>query len=121
MFGCVYACVGLCLQGPALCVYNDAVFSPLDWKGIRMLHASVKEQDPLKVGRFGLGFKSVFHLTGQSLKPDFVPLRVLLLLLFLLLLLLFPSFFLSSSAFFCLLEEKKSSFGSYFSTLGWKR
>ncbi|KAK7462028.1 hypothetical protein BaRGS_00038557, partial [Batillaria attramentaria] len=52
-------------KGPALCVYNDEVFSDNDWKGIRMLHLSVKEKDPLKVGRFGLGFKSVFHLTDR--------------------------------------------------------
>jgi len=54
------------LQGPALYVYNDAVFSEADWKGIRMLHESIKEDDPMKVGRFGLGFKSVFHMTGAS-------------------------------------------------------
>jgi len=29
-----------------------------------MLHESIKEDDPMKVGRFGLGFKSVFHITG---------------------------------------------------------
>jgi len=29
-----------------------------------MLHESIKEDDPMKVGRFGLGFKSVFHMTG---------------------------------------------------------
>ena len=52
-------------QGPALCVYNDAEFTARDWEGIRMLHTSVKEKDPLKVGRFGLGFKSVFHMTGR--------------------------------------------------------
>ena len=51
-------------QGPALYVYNDAVFTADDWKGIRMLNDSVKEKDPMKVGRFGLGFKSVFHMTG---------------------------------------------------------
>lgn len=28
-----------------------------------MLQNSVKEKDPLKVGRFGLGFKSIFHMT----------------------------------------------------------
>ncbi|XP_060607765.1 sacsin-like [Ruditapes philippinarum] len=28
-----------------------------------MIYSSVKEDDPLKVGRFGLGFKSVFHIT----------------------------------------------------------
>lgn len=54
------------LKGPALYVYNDAVFSSDDWKGITMLSDSVKEKDPMKVGRFGLGFKSVFHLTGYS-------------------------------------------------------
>ncbi|PVD20273.1 hypothetical protein C0Q70_20770 [Pomacea canaliculata] len=53
------------LQGPALCVYNNEQFTKNDWKGIRMLHTSVKEKDPLKVGRFGLGFKSVFHLTDR--------------------------------------------------------
>ena len=31
-----------------------------------MLQDSVKEKDPLKVGRFGLGFKSVLHMTGRS-------------------------------------------------------
>ena len=31
-----------------------------------MLQDSVKEDDPLKVGRFGLGFKSVFHMTGKK-------------------------------------------------------
>ncbi|XP_053402672.1 sacsin-like [Mercenaria mercenaria] len=50
-------------RGPALCIYNDAVFSDTDWEGIRMIYSSVKEEDPLKVGRFGLGFKSVFHMT----------------------------------------------------------
>ncbi|XP_060560516.1 sacsin-like [Ruditapes philippinarum] len=50
-------------KGPALCVYNDAVFSENDWEGIQMIYSSNKEEDPLKVGRFGLGFKSVFHIT----------------------------------------------------------
>ncbi|KAL3881556.1 hypothetical protein ACJMK2_027982 [Sinanodonta woodiana] len=50
-------------KGPGLCVYNDAEFTEEDWEGIRMLNSSVKEKDPIKVGRFGLGFKSVYHLT----------------------------------------------------------
>jgi hypothetical protein len=29
-----------------------------------MINSSVKEFDPVKIGRFGLGFKSVFHITG---------------------------------------------------------
>ena len=33
-----------------------------------MLCDSIKVKDSMKVGRFGLGFKSVFHMTGESLK-----------------------------------------------------
>ena len=51
--------------GPALYAYNNAKFTPDDWKGIRMLCDSIKVKDPMKVGRFGLGFKSVFHITGD--------------------------------------------------------
>jgi len=51
-------------QGPALCVYNNAQFTKEDWQGIQMINRSVKEFDPVKIGRFGLGFKSVFHITG---------------------------------------------------------
>ncbi|XP_052816667.1 sacsin-like [Mya arenaria] len=50
-------------QAPALCVYNDAVFTEQDWEGITMIYSSIKEEDKSKVGRFGLGFKSVFHIT----------------------------------------------------------
>eukprot|EP00795_Rhopilema_esculentum_P000721 gene721-10435_t len=53
------------LKGPALYSYNDALFSNKDWKGIQMLGQSVKEKDPFKVGKFGLGFKSVFHMTDN--------------------------------------------------------
>ena len=41
------------------------MFSRDDWKGILMLCDSIKVKDPMKVGRFGLGFKSVFHVTGN--------------------------------------------------------
>ncbi|KAK4303245.1 hypothetical protein Pmani_024835 [Petrolisthes manimaculis] len=51
------------VRGPALCLYNDAVFSEEDWYGIRKLSDSIKKDDPLRVGQFGLGFKSVFHIT----------------------------------------------------------
>ena len=61
------------LQGPSLFAYNDALFEAKDWTGIRMLGDSVKEKDPLKVGRFGLGFKSVYHMTGTSLLFREVP------------------------------------------------
>eukprot|EP00105_Crassostrea_gigas_P021381 XP_011440490.1 PREDICTED: sacsin-like [Crassostrea gigas] len=50
-------------KGPALVVHNNAEFTEDDWKGIKMLYSSIKEFDKTKVGRFGLGFKSVFHIT----------------------------------------------------------
>ncbi|ESN95266.1 hypothetical protein HELRODRAFT_193608 [Helobdella robusta] len=50
-------------QGPALYAYNSGLFDEDDWKGLRMLSQSVKQNDPFKVGYFGMGFKSVFHLT----------------------------------------------------------
>ena len=52
------------LQGPALYAFNDARFTDADWTGIRMLSQSVKQPDRFKVGYFGMGFKSVFHITG---------------------------------------------------------
>lgn len=62
-------------QGPALYAYNDAQFTTDDWRGIRMLCDSVKTKDPMKVGRFGLGFKSVFHVTGKDATVLLAPSR----------------------------------------------
>ncbi|XP_028319754.1 sacsin isoform X2 [Gouania willdenowi] len=50
-------------QGTALYVYNDAVFTGEDWNGIQEIARSRKRDDPLKVGRFGIGFNSVYHIT----------------------------------------------------------
>ncbi|KAM3874971.1 sacsin [Diretmus argenteus] len=50
-------------QGTALYVYNDAVFTNEDWNGIQEIARSRKRDDPLKVGRFGIGFNSVYHIT----------------------------------------------------------
>ena len=52
-------------QGPALLAYNDAVFSERDWEGIQNLQQSGKAKDPFKVGKFGIGFSSVYHITGE--------------------------------------------------------
>lgn len=58
-------------QGPALYAYNNARFTREDWRGIRLVCDSIKVEDPMKVGRFGLGFKSVFHMTDlPSLLSD---------------------------------------------------
>ena len=56
-------------QGPALISVNDAVFSEEDWEGIQSLQQSIKADDPFKVGRFGIGFNSVYHLTGKVKQP----------------------------------------------------
>ncbi|XP_054471897.1 sacsin [Anoplopoma fimbria] len=50
-------------QGPALYAYNNAAFTEDDWKGIQMAGRSVKRNDPNKVGRFGIGFNSIYHIT----------------------------------------------------------
>nr|XP_034993079.1 sacsin-like [Zootoca vivipara]XP_034993081.1 sacsin-like [Zootoca vivipara] len=50
-------------QGPALLAYNNGLFSEADWEGIQSPGISHKEDDPSTVGRFGLGFNSVYHIT----------------------------------------------------------
>lgn len=49
-------------------VYNDAVFTEEDWNGIQEIARSRKREDPLKVGRFGIGFNSVYHITGEYIR-----------------------------------------------------
>ncbi|XP_061648416.1 sacsin isoform X1 [Phyllopteryx taeniolatus] len=51
------------LQGPALCVFNNSVFSDADLAGIQQLGTGGKRHSPDKIGKYGLGFTSVFHLT----------------------------------------------------------
>ena len=54
-------------QGPALVTYNDAKFTENDWEGIQNLQQSGKVKDPFKVGKFGIGFNSVYHITGKQM------------------------------------------------------
>ena len=56
-------------QGPALWVYNDGTFSDEDFDNIIKLGAGTKETKELKIGRFGLGFNSVYNITDV---PSFV-------------------------------------------------
>ena len=46
--------------------YNDASLTDEDFTGLLDIFQSIKEDDPLKVGKFGLGFKSCFHITGEK-------------------------------------------------------
>ena len=56
-------------QGPALLVYNNAVFSDEDFINICEIAGASKKVDPTKIGRFGVGFCSVYHITDV---PSFV-------------------------------------------------
>ncbi|KAK3735703.1 hypothetical protein QZH41_001319 [Actinostola sp. cb2023] len=57
------------LQGPALCVYNNAPFTNSDIKGIQNLGEGSKGDDPNKTGQYGIGFNAVYHLTDV---PTFI-------------------------------------------------
>ena len=63
MLFCFYCTI---VQDGALFVYNDAKFTDEDWDGIRSAGFSQKREKVDKVGRFGIGFSSVYHLTGKN-------------------------------------------------------
>ncbi|CAG6005850.1 unnamed protein product [Menidia menidia] len=50
-------------HGPSLWSFNNAVFSDTDFLNITRLGGSVKRCEADKVGKFGLGFNSVYHIT----------------------------------------------------------
>ena len=50
---------------PAILSYNNAPFKKEDWKSIQSLQLSGKAKNPHKVGKFGIGFNSVYHITGK--------------------------------------------------------
>ena len=50
------------LRGPALLVANDGAFSSDDRAGIHRAIGGTKEEDADKIGTFGIGLKSVFHI-----------------------------------------------------------
>ncbi len=52
-------------QGPALYAWNNAVFTNEDWENFGKIEDSSKEMKSLKIGKFGIGFISIFHLTGM--------------------------------------------------------
>ena len=56
-------------QGPALWVYNNAVFSDADFEAIIKLSGATKSKQTEKIGGFGLGFNAVYNLTDV---PSFV-------------------------------------------------
>ena len=56
-------------QGPSLFCYNDAVFTPQDFKNICSIGSNSKLSSASAIGRFGLGFNAVYHFTDV---PSFV-------------------------------------------------
>ena len=50
-------------QGPAIWVYNNAVFTDTDFANITKLGAATKQSRTDQIGRFGLGFNAVYNLT----------------------------------------------------------
>ena len=56
-------------HGPALWVYNNAVFTDADFENIVKLSGATKKDKLQKIGRFGLGFNAVYNLTDV---PSFI-------------------------------------------------
>ena len=56
-------------HGPALLFHNNAAFKMEDFENITKLAGATKKNKPLKIGRFGVGFCSVYHITDI---PSFV-------------------------------------------------
>ena len=56
-------------HGPALIVHNNSTFSDEDFKNITKLAGATKSDKPLRIGKFGVGFCSVYHITDV---PSFV-------------------------------------------------
>ena len=56
-------------QGPALIAFNNATFTDQDFQNICELAAESKMKDPMKTGRFGVGFCACYSFTDV---PSFV-------------------------------------------------
>ena len=55
--------------GPALLFYNNAEFTEEDFESITKIAGETKLNKPLKIGKFGIGFCSVYHITDV---PSFI-------------------------------------------------
>ncbi|KAG8989639.1 hypothetical protein FRB90_002147, partial [Tulasnella sp. 427] len=52
-------------QGPTIIATNDAYFLLKDWKAITTILNSSKTQDETSTGKYGLGFRSCYHVTDN--------------------------------------------------------
>ncbi len=56
-------------HGPALIIHNNSTFSDQDFKNITKLAGRTKSGEKLQIGKFGIGFCSVYHMTDV---PSFI-------------------------------------------------
>ncbi|CAM4607961.1 unnamed protein product [Leuciscus chuanchicus] len=54
--------MALC-NGPCLWIFNNELFSQEDWRNIVKLGSASKEKKVEMIGKFGLGFNSVYHVS----------------------------------------------------------
>ncbi|KIO21524.1 hypothetical protein M407DRAFT_80267, partial [Tulasnella calospora MUT 4182] len=52
-------------QGPAIIATNDGYFNPENWESITTILNSSKTQDENSTGKYGLGFRSCYHITDN--------------------------------------------------------
>ena len=57
------------LQGPAMLVWNNSIFSEKDLEGIQKLGLGSKRSEADTIGQYGIGFNVVYHITDC---PSFV-------------------------------------------------
>ena len=57
------------IHGPALYLFNNAKFTPIDFESILQLSCANKLSETEKIGRFGIGFNAVYNFTDC---PNFV-------------------------------------------------
>lgn len=56
---------GLPLSGPALICRNNAIFTETDFESLQSLGGSLKKGNLTKIGKFGIGINSVYHLCDR--------------------------------------------------------
>ncbi|KAG9011147.1 hypothetical protein FRB94_009073 [Tulasnella sp. JGI-2019a] len=54
-----------CCQGPALLAINDGQFREKDWDALKYIQNSSKTADETSTGKYGLGFRSCYHVTDN--------------------------------------------------------
>ena len=57
------------LQGPAILIWNNSIFSKEDLIGIQRIGLGSKRDDANKIGQYGIGFNVVYHFTDC---PSFI-------------------------------------------------